>query len=412
MFYKIKNSTEAFIGQFFTPSFISNGRSEEKAHQKVSKMVYGSEKNWIHFKLKLTLLKILIEHYSNPVDWIGGLRFLVGLRRRFLGNHRVKKLAYVDGSYYMGAYTPGWDSKLYRQFIASELQGFKPSGAGAFRLNQVFLAVTKKCALRCDHCYEWDNLNKKDVLKLDSLRQIVARVQEMGTMQIHLTGGEPMLKLENLLVLIEQGRKQSNFWINTSGYKLTDTNAGKLKKAGLTGVFISLDHFLPEEHNNFRKFRDAFYWAQEGARNALNHGLVVTYSICMTREFVSPENIRAYMELAKNTGVHFVQFLEPKAVGHYKNREVALSREQIDLLESCFVEMNFSKEYKEYPIITYHGYYQRRLGCFSAGKKGLYIDTDGDINPCTFCHDKSGNFLDKEIEKNLEAMMQKGCNLF
>ncbi len=118
------------------------------------------------------------------------------------------------------------------------------------------------------------------------------------------------------------------------------------------------------------------------------------------------------MELAKETGVHFVQFLEPKAVGHYKNEDVSLQKDQVALLEEIFLKMNFSNTYRSYPVITYHGYYQRRQGCFSAGKKGLYIDTDGDINPCTFCHKKSGNILDPDINTLLTSMSEAGCPTF
>ncbi len=321
-------------------------------------------------------------------------------------------MAFVDGKYYMGLFTPGWHSDLYEKFIGSELTNFKPNKTPKFRFNHVFLAITKKCALRCEHCYEWDSLNKKDVLSEDSLHAIIHRIQELGATQIHLTGGEPMLKVDMVISLIKKASAPTNFWMNTSGHKLTDGNARKLKEAGLTGVFISLDHFDPAAHNKFRNYKDAFYWAQEGAKNAVKNGLVVAYSICMRKEFVTEENVFQFMELAKETGVHFVQFLEPKAVGHYKNEDVSLQKDQVALLEEIFLKMNFSNTYRSYPVITYHGYYQRRQGCFSAGKKGLYIDTDGDINPCTFCHKKSGNILDPDINTLLTSMSEAGCPTF
>jgi MoaA/NifB/PqqE/SkfB family radical SAM enzyme len=382
---------------------------ERSINHSQSRIIFGSEKNWAHLKLKITLLKVLIRQYNNPLDWIRGLYYLIKLRRRFLGDHTLKKMAFVDGRYYMGLFTPGWHSALYEKFIASELNNFKANKTAKYRFNHIFLAITKKCALQCDHCYEWDSLNKKDVLSTTNLHEIVDRVQEMGTAQIHFTGGEPMLKVDTMISLMEKAATGTNFWMNTSGLKLTEENARKLKKAGLTGVFISLDHFNPEEHNKFRNYKDAFYWAQEAAKNAINNGLVVAYSVCMRKEFVNEENVFQYMELAKETGVHFVQFLEPKEVGHYKNMDVALSKDHTELLERIFLKMNFTDKYLSYPIITYHGYYQRRQGCFSAGKKGLYVDTDGDINPCTFCHKKSGNILHPDIDTMLTTMTASGC---
>jgi len=71
-------------------------------------------------------------------------------------------------------YIPGWNSNIYKQFIASQLNDFKPLNRNmANRFNTVFLAITKKCALQCEHCFDWDNLNKKEVLSDSELQGIV-----------------------------------------------------------------------------------------------------------------------------------------------------------------------------------------------------------------------------------------------
>jgi MoaA/NifB/PqqE/SkfB family radical SAM enzyme len=376
------------------------------------KIIVGSEKNWIHFRLKVSLLKIIASNYSNPLDWIKALSYLVKQRRKFLGDYRIKKMVQIDGKYYMGLYTPGWNDENYHRFIASELQNFKENKTRPYRFNQVFLAITKKCALQCEHCYEWDSLNKKDVLSAEELNKIISKIQEKGSCQIQLTGGEPLLKMNVLLDILENAKKETNFWIDTSGFKMTHGNAKVLKEKGLTGVFISLDHFNPEEHNHFRKFKDAYHWVQEGVKNAIANNLVVALSVCVRNEFITEDNLLAYMENAKNMGVHFVQFLEPKPVGHYSNKDVLLKEDKINILESFFLKMNFAKRYNSFPIICYHGYYQRRQGCFSAGKRGIYIDTNGEMNACPFCHTKNGSVLSKSFEQNLDNMLVSGCKAY
>ena len=306
---------------------------------KHSKIISGLEMNWWHFKIRITLARIIIKSYSNPKD----------------------------------------------------------------------LLLAFKCALQCDHCYAWDILNQKDILNQRDLSNIIEKLQNMGTGQIHLTGGEPLLKVDILTNLLKQSKRTSNFWINTSGFKLTMVNAKTLKESGLTGVFISLDHFEEAIHNDFRKFKDAYYWAINGAKNAIANNLVVAFSVCVTKDFVSEENLMAYMQLAKETGVHFVQFLEPKAVGHYKGKDVALTQEHIELLESFYVKMNFSNAFLDFPIINYHGYYQRRQGCFAGGNRSMYVDTEGNINACTFCHSSSGNILHEDFEMQLSDMSKTGC---
>lgn len=372
--------------------------------------VIGLKMRWIHLKLKFSLLRIAMSCYNNPINWFLSLHYLVKLRRRFLGNHRVQKMVLSGGKYYMGLYTPGWNSSNYKQFIRSQLNDFKPIDNGkANRFNNVFVAITKKCVLQCDHCYEWDNLNKRGSLTEKELQQIIKKLQDKGVSQIQLSGGEPLLEMDTLVNLLCSTDDSTDFWLATSGYKLTNTNAQRLKKAGLTGVIVSLDHFSPKKHNDFRHFKDAYYWVEEAIKNANSNNLTTVLSLCATKEFISEENLISYMELAKKLKVAFVQVLEPKAVGHYAHKDVSLTPTHIKILENLFIKMNFQSEYNSYPIITYHGYYQRRQGCYSAGQKGIYIDTDGDMNACPFCHKKTGNVLDTNFDQNLYILKSEGC---
>ena len=377
---------------------------------KRSHIINGTKLNLVHLRLKLSLLGVAIKHYNRPIDWIKALRDLIRLRRKFLGNHRLRKMVYADGKYYMGLYTPGWNSSVYKNFIAAQLNDFKEIKSKTNRFNTVFIAITKKCALQCDHCYEWENLNKKDVLSTKEIKQIIEKLQFYGVGQFQFSGGEPLLKIDTLEEVVALASKKTDCWIATSGFKFTNENAKRLKKSGLTGIIISLDHFIPEKHNAFRHFNDAYYWVEQAICNAYDQNLVVALSVCVTREFVSHDNLMSYMHLAKKFNIAFVQFLEPKPIGHYKNMNVTLDQEHLQILEKFFLKMNFDSEFETFPIITYHGYYQRRQGCYSAGIKGFYVDTDGDINACPFCNKKSGNVLDVCFEDHITTLQRIGCN--
>ena len=377
-----------------------------------ARILSGFRKNWIHLQIKFTLLSVIMRCYRNPRYWPGALGYLVRLRKKFLGNFSLTKMARVGGHYYMGLYTPGWKSRNYSRFIASELYKYKEHSQPVYRFNHVYVAITRKCPLQCEHCYAWDDLNKKDVLSQEHLHRILSRVQQLGSCQVHFTGGEPLMKYNLLQELVSAAETGTHFWIHTSGYGLTHAKAEGLKQAGITGLFISLDHFEPKLHNEFRGNDTAFHWAMEAARNACANDLVVAFSLCVRPGFVCRENLMRYLELARETGVSFVQFLEPRAVGHYAGKEVALSATELALLESFYEEMNFSGGYPDYPIINYHGYYQRRAGCFAAGEKGIYLDTKGDLHACPFCHKPYGNILDPEFERQLSALRQEGCTIY
>ncbi|MCM4159930.1 radical SAM protein [Antarcticibacterium flavum] len=373
-------------------------------------IISGWRNDYINLRIIFSIIKIARECYKDPVDVLSGLKYLIILRKKFVGDFKLRKTVQVDGKYYRYLYGPGWRSNTFKKFMISQLNDFKPVKQDTYRFNNVIMAITKKCSLQCDHCFEWDSLNKKENLSTAKLIEIVQKLQGQGVSEIQFSGGEPMLKVERIIeILNSANKKETTFWIDTSGFKFTEDNARRLKEAGLTGVFVSLDHFDPELHNKFRGFKDAFSWAETAVRNALEQDFVVSLSICITREFATRENLIGYMEMAREMGVAFVQFLEPKAVGHFAGKDVLLHPEHLEIVEEIYTELNFSSKYLSYPIITYHGYYQRRHGCFSGGYKGFYIDTDGDINPCPFCQKKSGNLLDGDLEANLRSLKNAGC---
>ena len=393
----------------FSKYRVKENNSETKINKR--KIISGLKLELAHFRLKMSLVNIAITCYKNPIDWINSLKYLIRLRRKYLSDNRIKKMVKFEGKYYMGLYTPGWNSQVYKRYIATNLNDFKPvKKISVNRLNSVFLGITKKCNYKCDHCYEWERLNKKDVLTTKGLKGILNKLQHFGVSQIHLSGGEPMMKINKIVNLLDYADKNNTeFWIDTSGYNLNAINAEKLKNAGLTGVVISLDHHVPEKHNAFRHHDDAYYWAEEAIKNSIQNNLLTALSICLTKGFISQKNLMTYMNLAKKLNVSFVQFLEPKTVGHFKNKNISLQKKQIKILEDFFLKMNFGKMFNSYPIITYHGYYQKRHGCLSAGNKSIYIDTEGNINACPFCHEKTGNILDDRFDDHLIDLMAKGC---
>jgi MoaA/NifB/PqqE/SkfB family radical SAM enzyme len=397
-------------------SFKRNITLEEKNVEvksvKAPEIVSGWRKSWIRLKFKWTLLRILRRCYNNPLDWIRGLQYLAKRRRSILGNHRIRKLVEVDGLFYMDLYVPGWNDVANEQFIFSELIHFKTHHKKVNRFNQVFLSITKKCPMQCEHCSAWDTLNMKDPLGADEFGRIIKEVHQMGFSQLYFTGGEPMVKFHLLESLITQLPIEVKSWVATSGFQLTREKAQLLKKAGLTGVFISLDHYEKERHNTFRNHNTAYFWALEAARNALDADLLVTFSVCLNDDICRREELLKYMNLAKDCGVHFVQFLEPQSVGRFKNRNVSLSKESVSSAEALYLELNYGKDYLEYPLIHYLGYYHRRIGCFGGGKQVIYIDADGNLNACPFCQASKGNLLEGSIREKVNALAHKGCELF
>ena len=377
------------------------------------KIVTGFRRKLIDVEVAFHILKLAIKNYRSVNKSLKVLKALYLFKQAILGGIETK-LVRINGKFFHSIYAPGYPSKNFDDYIEAEFNRIEPLHKKTNALTFIFFAITTKCPLKCEHCLEWDNLNTKETFALTELQAVVAKFQQDGISQFHLSGGEPMVRIKDVVQLINGAANQSDFYVLTSGYNFTANNAKALKQAGLTGVVISLDHHDGEMHNAFRGFNNSYADVLSAIQHAQEQNLLITLSLCVTKNFISWDNLMKYAELAKNLGVAFIQLLEPKAVGHYEGKDVFLTNDHFKLLEKFYLELNFSLAKKKYPVLLYHGYYQRRIGCLSGGSRTMYIDSKGYVNACPFCHTRNFNIIDA-VNTNTaikNSFIKPGCTLY
>lgn len=362
--------------------------------------------------LSLDFIYVAMKYLKNPVKAVKVVKILKDKYTTVYGEKLLSKVSKVDGKYYWKYSMPGFPSLAAQESRATQINRLYP-----FReskgLGILLLGITKKCPLSCEHCYEWDRMHQKEKLSQADLIHLMHKYQDYGTTQIQLGGGEPMLRINDIYAMLDNAKKGTDFWITTSGWRFNDTHAKTLKEKGLTGVMVSLDHHLPEKHDAFRGKKGTFEMVINAVISAKKAKLVTGLSICPTRDFTNEENLKAYMELAKKLGVTFVQVFEPKPAGRYADKDILLHKSQLELLEKFYLEYNQQEAYKDYPIINYIGYHQRRTGCFGSGDFYFYIDTDGDAHKCPLCSTKICNAVKFSAEDTIRLLQQtQGCNYF
>ncbi len=143
--------------------------------------------------------------------------------------------------------------------------------------------VTKRCNLRCVHCYAGsegpaaaDELSREEGLALlDDLRGF-------GSPVVLFSGGEPLMR-PDLLPLIEHAvRGGMRAVISTNGTLITRELAQELKSLGLSYVGISLDG-MEATHDRFRGVKGAFAGALAGIRNCQEAGIKVGLRFTLNR---------------------------------------------------------------------------------------------------------------------------------
>ncbi len=362
--------------------------------------------------LTIHVIAITILKLRNPIAVTKTLIILRNIRRKVHGLKRVNRYVKSGGRFFWSENIPGWPSRSFTKHIKCEIDRTLKNQNGYHALQTVIWAITYRCSLNCEHCCEGDKLASDENLSLHDLIKIREQLTRLGLYHIQLSGGEPLCRFDDLLQLLYTAPKGIDFWILTSGVGLTEKKARLLKRAGLTGAIISLDHWNEKFHNTFRNSGKSFDWARNAAKACRDADILVALSLCATRFFVSYENLQKYLQLAKEWGVGFIRIIEPMAAGNYKGKDIRLHEKHIRLLKDFYFRINTQKEYSTYPIIMYQGYHQRLQGCFGSGNRYLYIDTIGDIHACPFCRGKAGNTLVNPMEDAIGVLRKIGCQEF
>jgi MoaA/NifB/PqqE/SkfB family radical SAM enzyme len=335
----------------------------------------------------------------------------------------LKKIVrFGDDCYFSILKAPRWQSKPFDRYVAHGGLNVKAAGT-ALRsyVDFVILAITRKCSYHCQHCYEHFNIAEQEQVPIWRWKEVIRDLQKIGVGTIVLSGGEPLLRYEGLLELLESGDKNlSDFHLHSSGHGMTPEKARELKQAGLTAVAIGLDDACPERHDTFRGYSGAFDEAVHAIQNLCEASIFVYLNTCLTKSLIRSDDLWNFFELAKSLHVGGIQLYEPKPCGKYlsANLDELFSENDRTKVTEFFKSANQNKKYKDYPKVTYVDYFENaaHLGCLMGGLSHFHIDSQGNVNPCVFVPISFGNILDEDfivifdkMRKSFSSPLYKGC---
>ena len=368
------------------------------------------EKHWFRLQMVGLMIGSAFQHRKSIIKTFYLLRDIIKKYRGITDMPPFVKVAKIGGRFFWRQVNPGYPSQAIKKVLQNEMNRIDPHKPYN-GLRALLIGITKKCPYDCEHCFEWFNLNEKETLSIQDLIRLVRSWQDFGTTQITFGGGEPMVRIKDLYKVLETVRPGTDFWIFTSGFGFTKEHAHKLKAAGLTGVAISIDHHEAEKHDQFRGYSGAFEAAIQACIAAKEAGLVVAISLCVRPDYVTKENIQAYLELGRKLGVCFVQFIEARSTGRYQGKHLALPEKQIALLKQFYKTYNTQSRYWDYPLITWPDQQRRNVGCLAGGRGFFYIDTDGDAHSCPFCQTKVCSTLTHSAPEVIDKLKQSACHV-
>jgi radical SAM protein with 4Fe4S-binding SPASM domain len=155
--------------------------------------------------------------------------------------------------------------------------------SAAQRRPVVVWTLTRRCNLRCIHCYtDSENVRYEDELTTDEGFKLLDDIAEFGVPAVLLTGGEPLMRRDVFDLAEHASGLGLRPVLSTNGTLIDEPNAERIKASGFAYVGISLDG-IGDVNDRFRGVEGAFRRAMRGIRNCVGVAQRVGLRLTLTR---------------------------------------------------------------------------------------------------------------------------------
>lgn len=311
------------------------------------------------------------------------------------------KVMKIGKQYRFQLYMPSFPSKPF--FYA--LEKFNPKNKKPGAITVVF-SMTKACPYKCPHCYQRNDRGAE--LDIEILKNVARDMQDIGVSMFDIEGGEPLVRFDRLIELLNCFDERAELWVNTTGHKLSEDQVQKLKDAKVHGVMISIHTTDKNEYDKFTGVEGAFDTAKRAIMLFQNAGLLTAINYCPRAENIKNGEVEKMMELAKELNCTLVQVIHAKPSGGwlYEKDEIYTSDELMNKLINLNFLYNRSPMASNYPSILFQIFEEAKnaFGCTAGGIDRFYLNHEGEVQPCEFLNVSFGNVTNEPFKVIFERM--------
>lgn len=174
--------------------------------------------------------------------------------------------------------------------------------------------VTHRCPLQCPYCSNPVELERPTAeLSLEEWSRVFAEAADLGVVQLHLSGGEPLIR-QDAVELVRVARR-ADLYVNliTAAVTLTPARADALVDAGVDHVQISLQDATSEGCGAITNMRGSFEKKLAACRLVTERGLPLTLNAVMHRRNL--DHVDMMIDLAVELGAHRLEIANTQYYG-------------------------------------------------------------------------------------------------
>jgi len=279
------------------------------------------------------------------------------------------------------------------------------------RHNYLRVSLTDRCNFRCLYCMPAEGVEwkpREEILTLEEIERLVRVFARMGIDKVRLTGGEPTVR-KGFLGLVEnvcaiEGIEKVA--ITTNATRLEEIAPG-LKRAGLTGINISLDSLQRARFAEITR-RDAFDEVMAGIEAAIAAEIESIKLNVVVLPGTNDDELVDFVEFVRDRPiqVRFIEFM-PFLGNNWKVERVIGYREMRERIEAKheMVPMpgeptDVAKEFRIEGFTGTVGFVTSVTESFCGGCNRIRLTADGKFKTCLFLPARSSL---RDMMRNGEA---------
>jgi len=243
----------------------------------------------------------------------------------------------------------------------------------------VTYSLTRRCNLKCRHCYSNGGSEGEHELPWEKANEVVKQIANAGSRIIIFDGGEPLMR-EDIYELIRFASSLGLITVlGTNGTLITPSVAEKLLDAGLDHCAVSIDGATRGTHEWLRGVEGCFEKAVNGAKLVQKAGIPLQINTCLHNR--NQHELRDIIRMAEALKADAVQlFLYVKA-----------GRGSQDILSPSLSQEAFENVESSIDLRIIGTTQQRGSRCCTAADKVCCILNDGTVYPCMLLPVPLGN---------------------
>ena len=289
------------------------------------------------------------------------------------------------------------DRSLLKKLLLSMGLGACVKGTKAVRENRekykcnipflLLMDPTSACNCKCKGCWaaEYGHQNN---LTYEEMSSIVSQGKELGTHLYMFTGGEPLIRKNDIIKLCE-ANPDCAFLAYTNGHLVDEKLCDDMVRVGNFALALSIEG--DEESTDERRGEGNYQKVISAMKLLKSKGCLFGMSVCYTSHNVEKVTSDEFLDKMVDLGVKFGLYFNYMPVGHDAPPELIPTPDQREYMYKWLKKVRNSKTGKPMFFMDFQSDGEYVGGCIAGGRNYFHINSAGDMEPCVFVHFSDSN---------------------